>query len=128
MRADYGRLFEPVRLASGAPNPRHLTRARYLARARAAAVRGARLNGAPLRRGDIRFPDRRSFAPLRVRVLLRGSPRVRVAARRPPHARLRIRAAATAALVPRGGGGSAYPQMATVASARFTVRAHPSEW
>jgi hypothetical protein len=113
MRADYARLFEPARLASGAPNPRHLSRARYLARARAGAVRGARLNGVALRRSGVTFPDRRSFAPLRVRVLLRGSPRVRVPARRSSHARLRVRAAATAALVPQAGGASAYPQTAS---------------
>ena len=45
---DYERLFEPPVLADGVPNPRHMPRPMYLARARAAAVRGAQRNGAAL--------------------------------------------------------------------------------
>ena len=45
MRELYPRLFEPVFLRPGVPNPRHLSHARYLALARAAALRGGRRNG-----------------------------------------------------------------------------------
>src|SRR5438105_11366996 len=38
MRAVYPRLFEPPELPGGIPNPRHLSRAAYLALARRAAI------------------------------------------------------------------------------------------
>jgi soluble lytic murein transglycosylase-like protein len=68
MRDDFDRLFAPPRLPSGAPNPAHLDRAEYLARARAAATDAARHNGADPRRIRVDFPDGDSFAPLRARV------------------------------------------------------------
>ena len=68
MRDDFDRLFATPRLPSGAPTPRHLGRAAYLARARAAAVDAARHNGAGASRVEVSFPDRGSFAPLRARV------------------------------------------------------------
>lgn len=70
LRDAYGRLFEPAVIA-GRPNPRHLSRAAYLAIGRAAARAGARHNGA--RAVAVAFPDRRSFAPVRVRVTV-GDP------------------------------------------------------
>ena len=56
MRDLYPRLFEPPVLANGLPNPRHLPLPAYLARARAAAVRGGRRNGVAVRPGDVSFP------------------------------------------------------------------------
>ena len=53
MRDDYPRLFEPVVLANGLPNPRHLPTVVYLARARGAAVRAGRRNGVRVRRADV---------------------------------------------------------------------------
>ncbi len=70
MRDDFDRLFASPRLPSGAPNPLHLDRADYLARARAVALDAARRNEAEPSRVAVSFPDRRSFAPLRVRVEL----------------------------------------------------------
>jgi hypothetical protein len=65
MYAAYPRLFEPVILRRR-PNPRHLDRDDYLALGRDAADRVARANGA--RRTAVRFPERDSFAPVRIRV------------------------------------------------------------
>ena len=68
MRDDFTRLFEPALDERGQPNPRHLEKGEYLARARGTAVEIAGLNGADARRGRGRVPRRGSFAPLRVRV------------------------------------------------------------
>jgi len=76
MRDDYPRLFEPVVLANGLPNPRHLPTVVYLARARGAAVRAGRRNGVRVRRADVSFTS--GFAPTRVRVRVRGSTEVAV--------------------------------------------------
>jgi hypothetical protein len=67
MRDDFDRLFAPARLPSGAPNPAHLPKAEYLARAKNAALEAARQNGVATGRVEVRFPDAGSFAPLRVR-------------------------------------------------------------
>jgi hypothetical protein len=68
MRDDFDRLFLPARLPGGAPDPAHLERAEYLARARAAAMSAAERNDLDGDLVEVGFPDRRSFAPLRVRV------------------------------------------------------------
>ena len=70
MREDYPRLFEAPVLASGLPNPRHLSTAAYLARARRAAIRGGARNGVKLGPSDVTFPA--GFAPVRVQVKARG--------------------------------------------------------
>ncbi len=80
MRADYPRLFEPAVLLNGMPNPHHLTTAAYMARARAAAVRGARRNRGRVSLGGVTFPGA-SFAPTRVAVRLTGTTSVRVGQR-----------------------------------------------
>jgi hypothetical protein len=67
MRDDFERLFEPPFL-DGRPNPRHLSRAAYLARARAAALEAARHNDLALAPGDVSFPGGGSGAPVRVKV------------------------------------------------------------
>jgi hypothetical protein len=77
MRDDFTRLFEPAIDQRGRPNPRHLEKSEYLARARATAVEIAARNGAAARSVRVVFPDSRSFAPLRVRVTLNGSVAVR---------------------------------------------------
>ncbi len=82
MRDDFPRLFDR--------SPHGLSRATYLARARAAALAAGRANGAEIRPADIAFPDGRSFAPARVRVSIRGVLSVRPGiggnARVPAHA------------------------------------------
>jgi hypothetical protein len=73
MREDFPRLFEPARDSRGRPNPRHLERGEYLARASVAAAEVARANGARGSAPQVSFPDGSSFAPLRVRVRLGGT-------------------------------------------------------
>jgi soluble lytic murein transglycosylase-like protein len=119
MRDDYPRLFEPVTLGDGEPNPRHLSTAEYLARARAVAIRAGARNGVRLVAVDVDFPDG-GFAPTRVRVRVQasvparigGSPvddrtasrQGRTGADRPTSVRVEIRASATAELAPLAGG------------------------
>jgi hypothetical protein len=99
MRAAYPRLFEPPQLSPGVPNPRHLTRAQYLALARAAALDAARRNGHALAPTDVRFPDGTSFAPTRIAVALRTDTTVRVSQDR-RRRRIGLRARAEAELSP----------------------------
>ncbi|HKH23482.1 MAG TPA: transglycosylase SLT domain-containing protein [Solirubrobacterales bacterium] len=68
MRDDVSRLLAPARLPDGAPNPRHLSRAEYLARARLAALDAASRNRVGADRLRISFPDLASTPPLRARV------------------------------------------------------------
>jgi soluble lytic murein transglycosylase-like protein len=84
----------------GRPNSRHLEVAEYLVRARAAASETARRNG--VADAGVEFPDARSMAPVRVRVVVRDRFAVRSGhARR----RLRLRAVAVAELAPPGADG-----------------------
>jgi Transglycosylase SLT domain/D-alanyl-D-alanine carboxypeptidase len=85
MRDDLPRLLSPATLPGGIPNPAHLSKRRYLARARAAARQAALTNG--VRHLQITFPDRVSFAPLRARTVVsaevgrgRGGSRTEVSA------------------------------------------------
>jgi hypothetical protein len=67
MRDDFARLFEPPYIGRR-PNQRHLTRAAYLARARAAALEAGRHNGLDLAPRDVSFPGGSSGVPVRVKV------------------------------------------------------------
>ena len=87
MRDDLARLFDR--------SPHGLSKSSYLARARAAALAAARANGAP--GAGIAFPDAASFAPTRVRVVIRAT----VSA--PGHAAVPARASAEAAIDASGG-------------------------
>jgi hypothetical protein len=69
MRDDFPRLFD--RSTDG------LSKAAYLARARAAAVAVGRANGAAVRAQDVVFPDDSSFAPTRVRISIQGELSIR---------------------------------------------------
>ena len=111
MSDDYFRLFEPATLPNGLANPRHLTTAEYLLRARSTAVRAAARNGVRLDPADVAFPDG-GFAPTRVRVQAGGSVRVRVEKGRPERP-VDVEASATAELAVLGVG-SAMPAMASV--------------
>jgi hypothetical protein len=110
MRDAYPRLFEPALLRHGIPNPRHLSVAQYLAIGRAAAVDGAKRNGAALDPKRVIFPDAGSFAPVRVTVALTELAEVRAPGETKSR-RLRVVAKATAALTP-SIGGDAYPNAA----------------
>jgi Transglycosylase SLT domain/D-alanyl-D-alanine carboxypeptidase len=72
MRDDLWRLLAPPRLPNGLPNPVHMPKIVYLARASAAAREAASRNGIDAGRLRVWFPDRVSPAPLRVRVALRA--------------------------------------------------------
>ena len=82
MRRVYPRLFEPAYFPPvrpglpPVPNPRHLSRERYVAIARDAAARGGARNGAQVRPADVTFPGG-GFAPTRVRVRVREIHHVR---------------------------------------------------
>jgi len=67
MRDDLPRLLAPPRLADGRPNPRHIDKPTYLARARMAALAAARANEVDPNRIEVRFPDRGTFAPVRAK-------------------------------------------------------------
>jgi Transglycosylase SLT domain/D-alanyl-D-alanine carboxypeptidase len=67
MRDDMPRLAEPRTLPDGRLNPRRLSRAAYLSRARWAATDAARRNGVDPARLRIDFPDPSGEPPLRVR-------------------------------------------------------------
>ncbi len=110
MSDDYFRLFEPAALPNGLPNPRHLSTADYLARARAAAVRAGESNGVRVGSNDVTFPGG-GFAPTRVRVRTRGTVEVRVKDGAPKR-RIKVDASATAELAP-SGIGPGMPEMAS---------------
>ena len=67
MRDELPRLLAPPRLPDGSPNPRHISRGRYLADAGRAADEAARRNGVDPARLLLSFPDRESMPPLRAR-------------------------------------------------------------
>jgi hypothetical protein len=67
MRDDFERLFVPARRPDGSANSAHLDKDEYLDRAVEAGAEAASRNGVGDGRVQIEFPDRDSFAPLRVR-------------------------------------------------------------
>jgi Transglycosylase SLT domain/D-alanyl-D-alanine carboxypeptidase len=73
MRDDLPRLLSPPTLPDGTPNPEHLEKAEYLARARATAREIGEGNGVAPRRLRVSFPDRQAFAPVRVRTAVVGA-------------------------------------------------------
>jgi hypothetical protein len=101
MRDDLPRLLSPPTLPGGVPNPAHIDKLVYLARARAAAIDAARANGFDPLRVHVAFPDLTSFAPVQAKAVL--------------FARLRVdgggvveaSAVAEAAAPASGGGGMA---------------------
>lgn len=70
MRDDLDRLLAPPRLVNGEPNPQHIAKATYLARARTAALSAARANEVDPRRMVLSFPDADSFAPVRAKATI----------------------------------------------------------
>jgi hypothetical protein len=72
MRDDLPRLLAPPTLPNGVPNPAHLEKAAYLARARAVAEAIAGANRVDTRHLRISFPDSTSFAPIRAKAVVTG--------------------------------------------------------
>jgi hypothetical protein len=70
MRDDLPRLLSPPTLPGGIPNPAHIEKLVYLARARQAAVDAAKANGFDPQRVLVSFPDLASFAPVRAKAVL----------------------------------------------------------
>ena len=70
MRDDLERLLAPATLGNGLPNPAHIDKPTYLARARTTAIDIGGENGIDPRRIRIRFPDRESFAPVQVKAVV----------------------------------------------------------
>jgi Transglycosylase SLT domain/D-alanyl-D-alanine carboxypeptidase len=70
MRDDLDHLLSPIRLPDGSPNPRHIEKATYLARARLAAIGAGKANDVAAMNLRISFPDEASFAPVRVKVVI----------------------------------------------------------
>jgi len=100
LRDDLPRRLSPPRLPGGAANPRHLRKAAYLARARAAALEAGRRNGVAPARLRLSFPDRASLAPLRARAAVLA--RLEVGA-----APVAVEASAVAEAAPSPGAGGA---------------------
>ena len=84
MRDDLSHLLAPPTLGDGRPNPEHIDKLVYLARARTAALAAARRNEVDPARVRVRFPDASSFAPVRAKATvvagLKGVERHRVEA------------------------------------------------
>ena len=87
MRDDLPRLLSPSRLPNGSPNPRHIEKATYLARAREAAIAAAKANGVSAARLRVAFPDADSFAPVRAEAVVTAAIEVGGGARARKHRR-----------------------------------------
>ncbi len=70
MRDDLERLLSPARLPDGSSNPHHIETSTYLARARLAALQAGKANQVAAKSLSISFPDRDSFAPVRVKAVV----------------------------------------------------------
>lgn len=115
MRDDLDRLLSPARLPDGSLDPRHLGKATYLLRARMAATAAAKANGVAEPRLRLVFPDRDSFAPLRVKatvlaeVVEGGEQRARVEASAVAEAAAPAGTAVESAPTVASGGGYSGP-------------------
>lgn len=71
MKDDLPRLLAPPTLPNGLPNPEHMPKPVYLARAQFTALRIATANGASPLTASVRFPDALSYAPVTAKVTIR---------------------------------------------------------
>ncbi len=105
MRDDLPRLLSPPTLPNGLPNPFHIEKPTYLARARVAARLVARANGVDPWRLRLTFPDWLSFAPLRAKAAVVASvDRVEVEASAVAEAAAPPRGASATPAIASGGG------------------------
>ena len=112
LRDDFTRLFVPARLPSGASNPQHLDKGEYLDRAAAAARQAATRNGVDPDRLRVSFPDRDSFAPVRVKASVTATLETHGMPGRPSKRPVRIEESGEAEASPPVAAGTA-PTMAT---------------
>lgn len=70
MRDDLPRLLSPPTLPNGLPNPIHLEKGAYMARALTAARNAAKANGVGATHLWVSFPDATSFAPVRAKAVV----------------------------------------------------------
>ena len=112
LRDDFTRLFVPARLPSGASNPQHLDKGEYLDRAAAAAREAATRNGVDPDRLRVTFPDRDSFAPVRVKASVTATLETHGMPGRPSKRPVRIEESGEAEASPPVAAGTA-PTMAT---------------
>jgi hypothetical protein len=105
MRDDLPKLLSPPRLPDGAPNPSHIEKSTYLARARDAAVAAARHNEVGPSHLRIAFPDRSSFAPVRAKATVVGE--LDLGSGGPPEVEASAEAEAAAPVTSAGGEGPA---------------------
>lgn len=104
MRDDLPNLLSPSRLSDGSPNPGHIEKAAYLARAREAAAAAAKANGVSAPNLRVSFPGADSFAPVRVEAVVSAAIEVGDGA---PRAEASAVAEAGAPSSPSGESGSA---------------------
>jgi hypothetical protein len=113
MRDDLPHLLAPAILRDGRPNPEHIDKPVYLARARTAALAAARQNEVDPGRVQVRFPDASSFAPVRAKATvvagLKGVERHRVEASAVAEAAAPSGAAAGGGTGMASGGGYSGP-------------------
>ena len=107
MKDDLPRLLAPSTLPNGLPNPAHMPKPVYLARARFTAVRIATSNGASPLTVSVRFPDAISFAPVTARVSISTATEGGGAAD-PVWAEARVGAAVSMGAVPAIASGGGY--------------------
>jgi len=107
MRDDLPRLLSPLALPNGLPNPSHIEKATYLARARSAALEAARANDVGTEHLRLSFPDASSFAPVQAKAIVLAQVDI-------GDGRTRTEASAIAeAGVPARAFGGSMPTMAT---------------
>ncbi|HEX6688157.1 MAG TPA: transglycosylase SLT domain-containing protein [Solirubrobacterales bacterium] len=112
MRDDLPRLLAPPTLPGGLPNPAHMEKATYLAEARAAAVAIAAGNEVDEGYLRVSFPDRDSFAPVRVKTVVVG--RLELSRTAKLHGgRPEVEASAVAEAAAPTSGAGAMPAMAS---------------
>lgn len=113
MRDDLPHLLAPPTLSDGRPNPEHIDKSVYLARAQTAGLAAARRNAVDPARVRVHFPDARSFAPVRAKATvtagLEGPARHRVEASAVAEAAAPYGAAAGSATGMASGGGYSGP-------------------
>jgi Transglycosylase SLT domain/D-alanyl-D-alanine carboxypeptidase len=105
MRDDLPGLLSPPTLPNGLPNPAHIDKLVYLARARQAAVAAGSANGVGPDRLRLTFPDLGSFAPVRARAVVIASLGAGDGTR--------IEASAVAEAAAPSGAGGGMPSMAS---------------